>query len=132
MRKSLGKAKSRAMSFFQSFIVFIGVVSAQSLMASDGLSGKSLKLEYADEQHYTVEFSAEKVTWECVKGDERGRSETDVYQMMPIAKDIYLVNWTESDGSYVDLVLNLDAMKVFSSGIVKDYKWFPKGNIVNR
>ena len=92
------------------------------------LSGKTLLLKYEQEQHYKVSFEEKDLTWKGVKGDDKN-SETDPYQFKKIATEIYLVNWTEKDGTFVDIVLNFASMKVYSSGKSGESTWLREGDI---
>jgi hypothetical protein len=101
---------------------------ANSVYADD-IRGQKFLLQYEGEQHYLVTFLENELRWECVKGDELGRSEIDPFESREIASKIFFIHWSEKDGSFVDLVLNLNSMKVWSSGQSGESKWFRDGVI---
>ena len=117
-------------SLFRVFLLIFFVLPSHAFSAdSNALSGKVLLLKYEDDQNYHVKFDDVFVTWTCVKGAELGKVETDIYQIKRVAPHVYLVNWSEVDGSFVDLVLNLKLRKVYSSGKSGELSWFREGAI---
>ena len=111
-------------------ILLITFLSLPSF-ASNDLAGTNLLFRYEGEQHYKVIFEKETVHWECTKGDELGKSETDLYQSAKISNDAFFIQWQEADGTFVALTFNLKTMKVVSTGISKNFKWFKSGDVVN-
>ena len=111
-------------------ILLITFLSLPSF-ASDYLTGTKLLFKYEGEQHYNVSFEKETVHWECIKGEELGKTETDLYKSAKISNDAFFIQWQEADGTFVALTFNLKTMKVVSTGIYKNYKWFRSGEVVN-
>lgn len=58
-------------------------------------------------------------------------SEADLYKSAKISNDAFFIQWQEADGTFVALTFNLKTMKVVSTGIYKNYKWFRSGEVVN-
>jgi phenolic acid decarboxylase len=109
--------------------LLISILSFQAF-GSETLNGKKFLFKYEGEQHYLVHFSQAEVKWECVKGDELGRSETDLFRFDIIADDVYFVQWVELDGTFVALTINLKTNKIISTGASGTFNWFRKGDVV--
>lgn len=95
--------------------------------AGNDLIGRKFLFMYEGDQHYQVSFTDASVTWLGVKGDEVGRSETDKYQSSLIAPGVYFIQWSEQDGTFVALTINLRTKTIHSTGISGHYTWFRKG-----
>lgn len=111
-------------------ILFITFLSFQTF-GSDELNDKKFLFKYEGDQHYEVTFTKDKVHWECVQGDEIGRLETDLYQSGKISEKVYFIQWIETDGTFVVLTINLETMRIISTGISGTFKWFRSGTIEN-
>jgi len=111
-------------------ILLITFLSLPSF-ALDDLAGTKLLFKYEGEQHYKVNFEKETVHWECIKGEELGKSETDSYKSAKISNDAFFIQWQEADGTFVALTFNLKTMKVVSTGISNNCKWFRSGDVVD-
>ncbi len=110
-------------------LFLVGVLLSFSAFAND-LSGKNFLFQYEGDDHYAVRFADTVLTWEGVKGADLGKSETDAYRLKEVASKIYLINWIENNGTFVAVVMNLESMKVFSTGEkYGEYQWFREGLI---
>ncbi len=116
------------MKFILSLLLLIPTLS---FAAHSALAGKTFIFQYSDGQHYLVNFYETTLRWEGIQGDDYGKSENDEYRIRDVAPGIFLVNWTEKSEAYVDVVLNLNTMKVFSSGVQGKLGWFREGSILN-
>jgi phenolic acid decarboxylase len=110
--------------------LFLSILSFQAF-GKISFDGKKFLFKYEGEQHYEVHFSKSMVKWVCVKGDELGRSETDPFQFGVIAQDVYFIQWSELDGTFVALTINLKTKKIISTGVSGSYKWIRNGEIVD-
>lgn len=113
------------------YVILLASFFSFQVFASEGLNGKKLLLKYEGNLHYKVNFTKNTIHWECTQGDEIGSSETNSYQLEKISRKIYFIQWMETDGTFVALTLNLKTMRVISTGIYRDYKWFRKGAVID-
>lgn len=98
--------------------------------ATESLNGQYLLIKYEGDQHYKVHFDEKKVKWECVQGEELGKTESDVYKSSMLTNNTHVINWQENDGTFVVLTLDLISMKAISTGISNGHTWFRKGTLV--
>lgn len=110
------------------FLVLLLFIIASTAFAHD-LSGKSFRLEYQEWNHYEISFEEDSLTWKCVQGDELGNSETDSYKLIKASPNQYIIQWMETSSAFITLMLDLNTMKVYSSGVQADYTWLREGNI---
>ena len=110
-------------------LILLCVVSffSVSLFASPGLGGRQINIAYSDGQSYRLDFQNVEVTWQGTKGFDAGKSEKEKYQSIEVAPEVFLIHWTESDGSFVDLVLNFVTNHAYSSGQSGRDQWFRQG-----
>ena len=112
------------------FVILILTLATLAAHAAGPLASKRFLFRYDDGQHYQVSFTEETVRWECVKGEELGRSETDPYQAKVLAGGVHFVQWVEADGTFVALAVNLNTKTVVSAGVSGPYRWFRGGRLV--
>jgi phenolic acid decarboxylase len=105
--------------------------AAASARGDAQLAGRSFVFRYEDGAAYRVTFDddASRVTWAGLQGPDQGRSETDAYRSQRLSDGIHFVHWTENDGTFVSLALNLKAMTLVSAGKAGDATWFKRGAI---
>lgn len=103
--------------------------SLTSTAASRSCIG-SFVFAYASGNTYRVDVSDDaSIRWECLAGDEKGRSERVQVDRRIIAANIYFVSWTESDGTIVSQVLDLNRNHVTSTISVGGKRYFLEGEV---
>jgi phenolic acid decarboxylase len=112
-------------------VAVIGFVASLAVFASPSAPfvGKSYLYEYDGGQTYEIQFEDEALTWKGIKGFDAGTSERDEYQFFEVSPRVYLIHWKEKDLSFVDTVLNLETMRVYSSGHSGPDAWFRQGPV---
>lgn len=96
---------------------------------SHPLDGRVLVFEYENGNQFKLSYSKTFLVWTGLGGSEDGKSEQDEYHWSEVAPKTYLVSWTEKDGTFVTTVVNLQALKVYSSGTFERNAWFWQGKI---
>ena len=93
------------------------------------LDGHVLNFEYENGYIFQLSYSKSTLVWTGLKGPDEGKSEQDQYQSSEVAPQMYMVSWLENDGTFVTTLINLRALKVFSSGVSQGKTWFWTGNV---
>jgi phenolic acid decarboxylase len=76
------------------------------------LLGNTFEYDYGDGA-YEVHFnSPTSLTWQCVKGQEVGKSATERCQIQQLSPTTYLIAWIEADGLGVSQMLDLMERKI--------------------
>ncbi len=98
-------------------------------IVSNPLSGRVLIIEYENGNSFELTYSEFTLIWKGIKVSEEGKSEQDQYLWSEVGPEIYLISWVEKDGTFVNTVVNLQTLKVYSSGIFKGLSWFWTGKV---
>lgn len=65
------------------------------------------------ETKYAVRFDSDTALhWECITGEEKGRSAHETVTRVVIRPDVHFLSWTEADGLVVVQVVDFAAMTV--------------------
>lgn len=73
---------------------------------------------------------AKSLSWECIKGPEKGAQGIEKSERFKVADKIYFVSWVEKTGTQVSRVINLNTLKVYSTIIEGEERYVVTGNIV--
>lgn len=95
----------------------------------NALDGRVFIFEYENGNSFELSYSKFSLTWKGLKGPEEGKSEQDYYRWSDVAPKTYTVSWVENDGTFVNTVINLQTLKVYSSGIFEGKTWFWWGKV---
>ncbi len=93
------------------------------------LDGRVFIFEYENGYSFQLSYSKFNLNWRALKGPEEGRSEQDSYRWSEVAPNTYMVSWTEREGTFVNTVVNLETLKVHSSGMSEGKTWFWRGKV---
>src|SRR5690349_5726240 len=85
---------------------------------------------YESGDTYDVSFTDNTVTWKGLKGNDKGKSETDLIKKKNISNNIEVIQWNETNGYFVTLVLNHESLKIISSLKAGNDSWFISGNAI--
>ncbi|MFD1120921.1 phenolic acid decarboxylase [Methylophilus flavus] len=106
-------------------LTFTGVVCA-----SESYIGQFL-FNYEGGSVYRVTVKdAKSLSWECIKGPEKGAQGIEEPERFKVADKIYFVSWIEKTGIQVSQVINLNSLKVYSTIIDGKERYVVTGNIV--
>lgn len=98
--------------------------------ASEAYMGKFV-YKYKDGPSYRViAEDAQKITWECIEGDELGAHGVETPQRFKVSKNVFFVTWVEKDGVIVSQVLDFDDMNVFATIVVGADRYVLEGKII--
>ena len=65
------------------------------------------------ETEYAVRFDSDTALhWECITGEEKGRSAHETVTRVVIRPDVHFLSWTEADGLVATQVVDFSAMTV--------------------
>ena len=105
-------------------------LSAPILQAAEPYLGRFLyQYEGGDIYRITVPDDTH-MTWECVACPEPGTRAQETPDRFRIAEGIYFVSWLEASGVSVTQVVDLNAMKVWSTVIDGPGRYVIRGDIV--
>lgn len=76
------------------------------------LTGKKVEYNYGDYIYHLDFISEDQLRWECVEGDEKGKSDTEKYATQRLNDHTFFLSWVEADGLGVSQVLNMKDMKI--------------------
>ena len=89
-------------------------------MASPGLWGQSLRLEYESGLRVLGHYrSASRLDWEALSPPETGKTGTEQIHAAEVAPGVYFVSWLEAGGVTVSQVLDLPR------GLVRSFVTYP-------
>ncbi len=90
----------------------------------------SFVFKYAGGNTYRVDVPDDtSIRWECLAGDEKGKSEQERVDRRAIAHNIYFVSWTEKDGTIVSQVIDLNRHHVTSTISLGRNRYFLEGSV---
>lgn len=73
------------------------------------------------ETEYAVRFDSDSALhWECITGEEKGRSANEIVTRLVVRPDVHFLSWTEADGLVVTQVVDFTAMTVHAILIAAD------------
>lgn len=70
------------------------------------------------------------MSWECIKGPEKGAHGIEKPDRSKVADKIYFVSWVEKTGIHVSQVINLNSLKVYSTIIDGKERYVVSGDII--
>ncbi len=117
-------------SVFMAAVLFVGCASANNGQVAHqpsalALHGEEFRFDYGDFQA-DVSFTEDTVTW------SDGRvTETDAVRTYTSTPGVHFVQWTEEDGTFVTLLIDLNEMKVHNSVLPPGggEAWFSLGRV---
>jgi len=80
---------------------------AKEIMTAITLVGKKVEYNYGSYMYHLNFLSENKLHWECIKGDEKGKYADETYSVQRLNNFSFLISWVEQDGLGVSQVLNL-------------------------
>jgi phenolic acid decarboxylase len=115
----------------RSFIIGILLLNFTAVVcASESYIGQFL-FNYEGGSAYRVTVKDTKsLSWECIKGPEKGAQGIEEPERFKVADKIYFVSWVEKTGIQVSQVINLNTLKVYSTIIDGKERYVVTGNIV--
>ncbi len=89
---------------------------------------RQIKVEYDNGYEYRLKLIGNSLTWKGLKGPDMGKEETSSYEAINIDSQIELLKWVESDGTFVNVILNGRNETAISSGTSAGKDWVYKGS----
>lgn len=83
-------------------------------------------LRYDSGNTYDVKIMSDTITWTGLRGEDRGKTETDSIKRKLLG-NIEVIQWTEKSGTFVTLVLDRKNHRSISSGKDGDSDWLTYG-----
>lgn len=116
----------------RSFITSILLLTFTAVAcASESYIGQFL-FNYEGGNVYRVTVkNAKSLSWECIKGPEKGAQGIENPERFKVADKIYFASWVEKTGIQVSRVINLNTLKVYSNIIEGEERYVVTGNIVS-
>lgn len=113
------------------FIISIFISTfANIAFASEAFIGQFL-FKYDGGSVYRVTVKdAKSMSWECIKGPEKGAHGIEKPDRSKVAAKIYFVSWVEKTGIHVSQVINLNSLKVYSTIIDGKERYVVSGDII--
>lgn len=104
-------------------------LAVNSGLVHDTIIGNSYHLNYENGSfEVDIIFTEDSVTW-----SDSGKTATDSARMRDVGNGMFFVNWQEKDGTFVTLLLDINAMKVYNSVLSQiegnQGVWFMEGSI---
>jgi hypothetical protein len=108
-----------------SFAIIFGLSTVlNACSTTNPLIGKTLKFIYpADGYEYSSHYLSEnQVEWKLLKtpDDRPGKTGTETYSFRELAHKVYLISWSESNGTDVNHIIDLNKDKIFAHVTFKD------------
>ncbi|AXF86003.1 hypothetical protein DTO96_101743 [Ephemeroptericola cinctiostellae] len=83
------------------------------------LSSKTFRFDYPNSLSYRLHIqNGTQLNWECLAGDDKGRTGTETYQMSQVGEQQYFLSWLEQDDIAVAELLDLNACKVYAQILI--------------
>ena len=82
------------------------------------------------ETEYAVRFDSDSALhWECITGEEKGRSANETVTRLVIRPDVHFLSWTEADGLVVTQVVDFTALTVHAVLLIGDERIVLNGSV---
>lgn len=83
-----------------------------------------------DTVEYAVRFDTDTALhWECLKGDDKGRSANETATRLIVRPDVHFISWTEADGLVVAQVVDFQHMTVNTVLVIKGERIILTGTV---
>ena len=94
------------------------------------LTSNILKFKSDLEEVYQIRFGPKAITWECLRGKDKGLSRTVFYETVEIASKKHFVSWLNADNETVRMIVNLKNKTISYNFKNKGMRQFSKGEII--
>ncbi|MDX1699985.1 MAG: hypothetical protein R3250_05165 [Melioribacteraceae bacterium] len=94
------------------------------------LASNILRFKTDLEGVYQIRFGPKAITWECLRGKDKGSSRTVFYETVEIASKEHFVTWLNADNEVVRMIANLKNKTISYNFKNKGIRQFSKGEII--